>query len=379
VLEAVYAPIKDDSVWTQQFVDASASLFGHEASTIAVTGVSLTPDLSSAKVILAGGTIPGQQSFGDDDVLFTALGVEGVQSIYYPSRMVTTMSSIRHELPPNVDAFVQGFLQRVGLKDLVGLVVHPEPHISVVVSVGLTHIGALSRHRQKLLSQLGLHFETAIRLRRRPEIVRAVVRPDGKVLHRESGAPDSARIASHVTSIERARTRRERQSPDAIDLWHGLVSGEASLVERTEVGSRRHYLVVDNPPARHHVRALSPSELDVVSYAARGLSAKLIGYGLGLTPSTVSKRLARAAGKIGVATRTELVRLAAMFTRDPRSGFDDVVLTAAEREVLDLLQRGLSNADIASLRNRSVRTIANQVAKLLRKTTSPSRRALAAR
>lgn len=55
------------------------------------------------------------------------------------------------------------------------------------------------------------------------------------------------------------------------------------------------------------------------------------------------------------------------------------VATAAEAEVLELLERGLSNERIAALRRRSVRTIANQMASLLRKTGATSRRQLATR
>ncbi|MCK6537876.1 MAG: helix-turn-helix transcriptional regulator [Polyangiaceae bacterium] len=56
----------------------------------------------------------------------------------------------------------------------------------------------------------------------------------------------------------------------------------------------------------------------------------------------------------------------------------DSVLTASEREVLDLIQTGLSNAEIARMRSRSVRTVANQVAALLEKTGCISRRGLTA-
>jgi DNA-binding NarL/FixJ family response regulator len=48
-------------------------------------------------------------------------------------------------------------------------------------------------------------------------------------------------------------------------------------------------------------------------------------------------------------------------------------LTSAEREVLARLVRGESNQAIACARNTSVRTIANQVASLLRKTGAASR------
>lgn len=48
-------------------------------------------------------------------------------------------------------------------------------------------------------------------------------------------------------------------------------------------------------------------------------------------------------------------------------------LTAAERDVLVRVVRGESNAAIATARKTSVRTIANQVASLLRKTKASSR------
>jgi DNA-binding CsgD family transcriptional regulator len=48
-------------------------------------------------------------------------------------------------------------------------------------------------------------------------------------------------------------------------------------------------------------------------------------------------------------------------------------LTPSEREVLACVARGLSNAEIARVRQTSVRTVANQVGSLLRKTGATSR------
>jgi DNA-binding NarL/FixJ family response regulator len=48
-------------------------------------------------------------------------------------------------------------------------------------------------------------------------------------------------------------------------------------------------------------------------------------------------------------------------------------LTSAERDVLARVARGQSNAAIARARKTSVRTVANQVASLLRKTGASSR------
>jgi DNA-binding CsgD family transcriptional regulator len=54
-------------------------------------------------------------------------------------------------------------------------------------------------------------------------------------------------------------------------------------------------------------------------------------------------------------------------------------LTRAESEVLDLVLGGKSNAEVASSRGRSARTIANQVAALFRKLGVGSRLELYAR
>jgi DNA-binding CsgD family transcriptional regulator len=52
---------------------------------------------------------------------------------------------------------------------------------------------------------------------------------------------------------------------------------------------------------------------------------------------------------------------------------DDVQLTKAEREVLHQVVQGASNAAIAKQRGSSIRTVANQVAKLLKKLGASSR------
>ena len=48
-------------------------------------------------------------------------------------------------------------------------------------------------------------------------------------------------------------------------------------------------------------------------------------------------------------------------------------LTPAEQSVLELLRKGASNAEIAHARSVSVRTVANQVAAILRRTRASSR------
>jgi DNA-binding CsgD family transcriptional regulator len=232
----------------------------------------------------------------------------------------------------------------------------------------------LSRHERRLLSQVTLHLESGVRLRRRPDAVRAVLAADGRILDR-ADAQDSSTMIDHVRRIEKSRTRAMRRDPEALDLWKALVAGASSIVERRE-GSKRHYLVLENAPSDRAHRALTRREVEIVRMAARGLPVKLIAYGLGLSSPAVSSALASAAHKLGLVSRLDLVRVASLLVDTPARAVDATVLTETEREIFELVRMGLTNEEIARRRSRSVRTVANQVASVLRKTGSASRRAV---
>ncbi len=373
LLEAAYAPERDDRAWGEGLLRASQAVLGKRE--VGLIALRHSADCSKVEPLLALGA--SAEEFVRARSL-AAVGARGIRELYYPPSLVATQLDIARRLGPEVREFMRRYREGHGAFDGVGLIVHPEPGVAAALYGGYTREVELTWQERKLLSQLALHVEAGYRLRRRPEIVKAEVTPEGKVVHLERGAPEAALLASRVKRIERSRLRKNRRDPEALALWRALVEGSVSVVERTD-GARRHYLVIENAPARQPLRALTRGELDVVSYAARGLSSKLVAYALGIATPTVSARLSSAAHKIGLASRTELVRLAAMLTRDPRAGFEHLALTTAERDVLELLAQGLSNEEIARIRNRSVRTIANQVARLLQKTNSPTRRSLVTR
>ncbi len=159
----------------------------------------------------------------------------------------------------------------------------------------------------------------------------------------------------------------ETRNGDArLAAWAALASGAYGVVVEERV-----YLFVT--PARPS-RPLTPAELVVVDAAARALRGKEIAYTLGIAPSTVSATLSSAAAKLGLSS-TDLARLARALVVGPNDA-NERSLSDAEREVLALLLEGKSNAEIARARNRSIRTIANQVASILRKTDSASRHVL---
>jgi DNA-binding NarL/FixJ family response regulator len=107
----------------------------------------------------------------------------------------------------------------------------------------------------------------------------------------------------------------------------------------------------------------------------QGLVGKEVAYSTGLSQSSVSSNLSSAALRLGFAGPAELLRVGAQLQDAPQKPLV-AELTKAEREVLALAQRGLTNAQVAQARGTKVNTVANQIRALLGKTGVRSRRGL---
>jgi DNA-binding CsgD family transcriptional regulator len=166
----------------------------------------------------------------------------------------------------------------------------------------------------------------------------------------------------HTTAHETSDLEARRRA------WIGLLRGEYEVAERAGM-----YLFRARAPTSYG--ALTSTEAAVARASATESTGKAIAGTLGLARSTVSMTLGSAAAKLGLRSSTELARLVRALVTDD-ADLDTSVLTRTEHQVLVLVLEGLSNADIARVRGRSIRTIANQVASILRKTKNPSRRAL---
>lgn len=375
--EVAYATARSDEAWMEAITE------GFQSVVVGSMGVGIqliTHDPDFTKAIRVEKTVPASYDLKPDDILM--MRGDLARTIYYPPFTVGSHA----DLLPLVDEETRDRLLRWrrhnGVGDCLAMLMHPVPNTVLVLFAFYQRALPIMPPRvRRVLTQIALHVESGYRLRHRPEIVRAELTADGKVVDSVFPVTDpvpTAVLESHVLGLKRARSKQERTNPTSLDLWTSLIEGRVTLTPR-DSGSERRYVVLENPIATHPLHALTQGERDVLTLAARGLSTKLTAYALGISSATVSSRLGGIARKLGLASRTELVRIAAMLARDPRATLPPSELTAAEQDILDLLRLGLSNQAIAERRARSVRTIANQVASLLRKTGSTSRRQLVAR
>jgi DNA-binding CsgD family transcriptional regulator len=125
------------------------------------------------------------------------------------------------------------------------------------------------------------------------------------------GADDErGRLREAARRVDGACADLRRPSrAEAIELWRAVSSGSWSLVDHFESDGRRYIVARRNAPGANGARALTAREREVAWQAAQGHANKLIGYELGISPSSVATHLRRASEKLGVETRAELIAL----------------------------------------------------------------------
>jgi DNA-binding CsgD family transcriptional regulator len=242
------------------------------------------------------------------------------------------------------------------------------------------------RSRYRAWLRLMSHVGAAQRLRTRiggGALACAVVEPSGRVAHAEGelreDSPQQALVRA-VRAIERARGRLRKQPDDALAAWRALVDGKWSVVDWLDVDGRRFLVAYENDLGFDDSRMLTPRERVVVEYVVHGRTSSEIAYALGLGVASVEALTRQALRKLRGARRTDL---AALFGAGPpiahRLDERIVALTApardrphwdrlseAESAVAAMAIDGASNDEIARVRRRSVRTIANQLARVYR-------------
>ncbi len=322
IVEACYRVDGDDDSWLQGLLDASAGfidrgiydgayLFDASAPDgLKMLAARFVPTVDMAKLGAFLGNVP------PDYVRKTWLA--------RPSGYASTVEGFDGPI-------AEGLFRFDGARDVLAVTgLDPTGHGVWLGSIRAKR-GRPKAREIEALARLGAHMATAYRIRRRiagtPERVlppeEAVLSPDGSVEHAEGPAKtkearDELRRA--VVTLERVRSKSGHADPEAaVASWRGLVSARWSLLDRFERDGRRYVVAAENEATLPRVRALSPREEQVVAYAALGHDNKVIAYELGLSASTVRVLMARAAAKLAVRRRVDLIARYQMLVAEKRS------------------------------------------------------------
>lgn len=398
-VEACYRLDATTDEWLLGLARAGAPFFDRGYGTVAM--VSRVEGRTATAIDVAG-----DHAFGDDFVrrltsstapAVVELAVKGAGGLQHGGTLFRAAAEAEgREITPG---FAEDYWNALGapdpVRDHVALFSLFHQGYSVTVAGHSPDEILLSESEVAIWRRLSWHLGAAWRLRQGFGRGEVILDPSGRVQHAEDGAKDvstRAALRDHVLAIERARTQELRARPlEAVNLWTGLVDGRFSLVDRFDSDGRRYLVAHVNPHGFSDPRALTDRERDCAQLAARGSTNSQIGYGMGLSESTVASHVARALQKLGLRRRSELASLlqdawsAWPAGDDPElavatgvTAFASPRLTEAENAVVSLVRQGLSNREIARARRISTRTVANQLAAVYRKLDVASRTHLCA-
>lgn len=272
LVEAAYGSVPDDREWLENLLEAVRPFLDHGLGVVGVfydISDAAKPDMRSPIFL---GTPEGAEAAFDAMVqhapegLFASLLRKVPSCATLSDRLAAIGKGIERE--PLSDQV----LAPLGVRDFLSLAATDASGAGCLVGAPLPDVMSASSLDVDLWTAIAAHVTAGMRLRRQP-----------------------------------AEANREPRG-DALPVWAALVAGRWTVVDKFERGDER-FLVAkrthDTPkPPRI---ALTAREHEVVARAAMGQSNKLIAYELGIAPSTVAGHLTKAAEKLGVKTRIELI------------------------------------------------------------------------
>jgi DNA-binding NarL/FixJ family response regulator len=310
------------------------------------------------------------------------LDVRAYETLWHPRKPATFISTLISALPTELRGMMFDYLEGARVGDMFGVLGHPTPDTAFALWTGVARRSDISLRARDALLRLRIHVEAGLRLRMLgPAQAVAILTPTGRIEHLTGpaeGRQSCAQLMEHARAIEHARVHNAPIDQErALGAWRALVAGRWSVIERVDTDGKRFYFAFENPPHAVRHRGLSQLESNVIDMFVRGNAGKHIAYALGIAESSVSRHLRSATTRLGFREVSDLLRFAGTVQR-LESPVEKVMplLTPSERGVLELVRQGLSNRSIAELRGTSERTVANQVANLLRKTGALNRRIL---
>lgn len=249
------------------------------------------------------------------------------QQIEHSYRKQMILGTLSERMAPVCADFRQDPVYRelahpVGVYDFLGLRIADPSGTMLIMGAPLEAVSTTTDAQRRLWGRIAAHIAAGYRLRRQlagdglvADEAAAVLSEQGQVEHladehvsTEQSSRDRLELAAEA--IGRARSTTRRDAPvEAIELWQALVDGRYSLVEHVDTDGKKMWLAHRNEPATDEPPELTPTERQVVQFAAMEHSNELIAYELGLPEARVAENLACGLGKLGLDSRIQLAQL----------------------------------------------------------------------
>jgi DNA-binding CsgD family transcriptional regulator len=217
----------------------------------------------------------------------------------------------------------ESLLPLVGARDMLNVrATNPDHASGVAIGACTRNIVNVAPRTRAAFGRVAAHIVAAARLRRAvrqdstlstAQAADAVFDSRGALLHAEGDATSTGARRALVTAVAHVMSSRgslrKESSERALEIWRALVSGRWSIVEHCDTDGKRLILARRNHASVPQPAALNGNERLVALYTSWGHSNKLIAYELGLSASTVSSLLRSALRKLGLGSRSELLRV----------------------------------------------------------------------
>ena len=333
VCEAAYDLRLGPEDWLPNLLDRGAALFNRGLGCAAAVWSGTSDDAQPIleRLCVSGGA----PELGDSFALAARdVGARLPHTSAARDAGARTASETVHE--PSI---LRAFEKRVGCKDVLGVwALDPGLH-GVGINIPSSSLISLSRGERLRWQRLVTHIAAGHRLRRRLGCTAEVGEtPLGDLPFDDAVVIDPKRfdvkhakgttknefaleaLRDAAIRLDQARGTMRHESPErALEVWHGLIRGQCSLVDWFDSDGRRFMVVIPNEPGSKDARALTDRERQVVECAARGDASKAISYELGVSRQRVSMLLTSAMRKLGVRTQAQLVMKMRMFGGVPKS------------------------------------------------------------
>jgi len=307
-MEAVFSLEIDDRQWLEQVLSALAGLCGrdlqyrgffYDASDVSrlklwnACASHTSPDLDAALELLA--------QHADAELVTSAFRSLHVGSLRQASsaRMAPVLARI--EAAGFGDWFYVNGLDASGLGCML-LIASREREL------------APSAADLRVYRRLATNLASAFRCRRRLGVLSsdssAEAKPSEEIQARFAevvGAVEEHLRTSASTLPAPADGKKRSSRRPAIDLGHATSRAHLTLVHTFEENGSRYIVARENDAQSQGIEALTGRERQIVEHATSGFTNKQIAYNLGISDATVRVLMARAASRIGVRTRRELL------------------------------------------------------------------------